>query len=57
METLRYFAEQKVAVKVISGDNALSVGAVARNLGLPGADHPIDARTLPTEPDGAGRHG
>jgi cation-transporting P-type ATPase E len=45
-DTLRYFAEQGVEVKVISGDNALSVGAVARTLGLPGADDPVDARTM-----------
>ena len=49
-DTLRYFADQGIAVKVISGDNARSVGAVARGLGLPGADHPVDARELPTEP-------
>ncbi|MEO3925262.1 cation-translocating P-type ATPase [Micromonosporaceae bacterium B7E4] len=49
-DTLRYFAEQGVAVKVLSGDNALSVGAVARSLGLPGAEHPVDARDLPTDP-------
>jgi cation-transporting ATPase E len=48
--TLRYFADQGVAVKIISGDNALSVGAVARNLGLPGAEQPVDARDLPTDP-------
>lgn len=45
--TLRYFADQGVEAKVISGDNALSVGAVARGLDLPGAEHPVDARTLP----------
>lgn len=45
--TLAYFAEQDVGVKVISGDNALSVGAVAVSLGLPRADAPVDARTLP----------
>ncbi|MDG4791220.1 HAD-IC family P-type ATPase [Micromonospora sp. WMMD1102] len=49
-DTLRYFAEQGVAVKVLSGDNARSVGAVARSLGLPGAEHPVDARELPTDP-------
>ncbi len=38
-DTLRYFAEQNVAAKVISGDNAVSVGAVAGKLGLPGAEH------------------
>lgn len=44
--TLAYFAEQDVEVKVISGDNALSVGAVAASLDLPRADAPVDARTL-----------
>jgi cation-transporting P-type ATPase E len=48
-ETLRYFAAQGVVVKVISGDNALSVGAVAQALDLPGADRPVDARTLPAD--------
>ncbi|MBL7520021.1 cation-translocating P-type ATPase, partial [Frankia sp. CNm7] len=48
-DTLRYFAKQDVATKVISGDNALSVGAVARELGLPGADDPVDARALPED--------
>ncbi|MHA6762419.1 HAD-IC family P-type ATPase [Streptacidiphilus sp. PAMC 29251] len=50
-QTLAYFAEQNVAAKVISGDNAVSVGAVAASLGLPGADDPVDARTLPTDPE------
>lgn len=50
-ETLAYFADQRVATKVISGDNAVSVGAVAAKLGLPGAEHPVDARRLPTDPD------
>ncbi|WP_329127872.1 cation-translocating P-type ATPase [Streptomyces caniferus] len=48
-DTLRYFAEQGVRAKVISGDNAVSVGAVAGKLGLPGADAPVDARELPGE--------
>jgi cation-transporting ATPase E len=46
--TLRYFERQNVAAKVISGDNALSVGAVAGSLGLPGAQDPMDARRLPS---------
>jgi cation-transporting ATPase E len=46
--TLAYFAEQDVAVKVISGDSAVSVGAIARQLAIGGADHPVDARTLPS---------
>ncbi|MBD9732122.1 HAD-IC family P-type ATPase [Streptomyces sp. H28] len=49
-DTLRYFAEQDVRAKVISGDNAVSVGAVAAKLGLEGAT--VDARRLPSEPDG-----
>ncbi|MEU1330019.1 cation-translocating P-type ATPase [Streptomyces sp. NPDC005865] len=51
-DTLRYFAEQDVAAKVISGDNAVSVGAVAGKLGLSGADDTVDARKLPAERDG-----
>ncbi|MEW2284932.1 HAD-IC family P-type ATPase [Streptomyces sp. NPDC047841] len=46
-DTLRYFAEQDVRAKVISGDNAVSVGAVAAKLGLEGAA--VDARRLPAE--------
>ncbi|SEE53671.1 cation-transporting ATPase E [Streptomyces sp. 2112.3] len=46
-DTLRYFAGQDVAAKVISGDNAVSVGAVAGKLGLPGAGRAVDARELP----------
>ncbi|MFF9477935.1 HAD-IC family P-type ATPase [Streptomyces sp. NPDC014733] len=49
--TLAYFAEQEVAAKVISGDNAVSVGAVAGRLGLPGAAAPVDARELPDAPE------
>ncbi|MDH6577594.1 HAD-IC family P-type ATPase [Kitasatospora sp. MAP5-34] len=49
--TLRYFESQRVEAKVISGDSAVSVGAVAAHLGLPGADRPLDARTLPTDPE------
>ena len=46
-ETLDYFASQQVSVKVISGDNAVSVGAVAGSLGLHGET--IDARQLPSQ--------
>ncbi|MFD8701103.1 HAD-IC family P-type ATPase [Kitasatospora sp. NPDC059648] len=50
-DTLRYFEGQNVRPKVISGDAAVSVGAVAAHLGLPGADQPLDARTLPEDPE------
>jgi cation-transporting ATPase E len=49
--TLGYFAQQNVAVKVISGDSAASVGAIASQLGIEGAGHPVDARTLPSGED------
>ena len=48
-ETLDYFASQNVLIKVISGDNAASVGAVASTLGLEGDT--LDARRLPDDPD------
>jgi cation-transporting ATPase E len=51
-ETVAYFLEQGVAVKVISGDNAATVGAIAAQAGVPGADRPVDARSLPTDLDG-----
>ncbi|MFZ5848831.1 MAG: HAD-IC family P-type ATPase [Actinomycetota bacterium] len=54
-DTLRYFAEEGVAVKVISGDSHHTVGAVADSLGLPGADRPVDARGLPEEAGLLGR--
>lgn len=50
-DTLDYFASQDVSIKVISGDNAVSVGAVASSLDLPGGDHAVDARTLPEDRD------
>ncbi|MEV5314084.1 HAD-IC family P-type ATPase [Streptomyces sp. NPDC052610] len=49
-DTLRYFAEQNVRAKVLSGDNAVSVGAVAGKLGLSGTV--VDARRLPSDRDG-----
>jgi cation-transporting P-type ATPase E len=51
-ETVAYFLEQGVTVKVISGDNAATVGAIAAQAGVPGADRPVDARSLPTDLDG-----
>lgn len=47
--TLDYFASQDVTVKVMSGDDARTVGAVAARVGIDGADDPVDARELPTD--------
>ena len=49
--TLQYFADQGVIVKVISGDNNVTVGAVARRAGLAGWEDNVNATTLP--PDGS----
>jgi len=50
-DTFRYFAEQGVAIKVISGDNPATVSDVARRAGIAGAEHYIDAQALESEED------
>lgn len=46
--TLEYFRRQGVEIKVISGDNAASVGAVTDSLGMH-LGPPVDARSLPRD--------
>ena len=49
-DTLAYFASQGVDVKIISGDNPETVGAIARRVGLDlPEDRICDARTLGTD--------
>jgi cation-transporting ATPase E len=53
-EVLRFFTEQGVALKVLSGDNPRTVGMVAASVGVPGvsgAEDAVDARTLPEDAD------
>ena len=50
-DTFKYFAEQGVAIKVISGDNAMAVSEVAKRAGIKGAERYVDARTLETDED------
>ncbi|MEU8736791.1 HAD-IC family P-type ATPase [Streptomyces halstedii] len=50
-QTLAYFEDEHVSAKIISGDNAVSVGAVAQKLGMPGAENTLDARRLPADRD------
>ena len=50
-ETFRYFAEQGVDIKVISGDNPLTVSEVARQAGIENAGKFVDARNLTTAKD------
>lgn len=49
--TLRYFADQKVDVKIISGDNPVTVSDVARRAGVKNYDKYVDASTLETDED------
>jgi cation-transporting ATPase E len=53
-DALAYFAQQGVAVNVISGDNPHTVAAVAGQVGMPDADRPVDARELPDDLDALG---
>lgn len=46
-QTLAYFQEQGVEIKVISGDNPATVATIAAKAGVPGSEDAIDARTLP----------
>jgi cation-transporting ATPase E len=47
--TIGYFRDQGVRTRVLSGDHPRTVAAVARRVGIPGADEPVDARSLPTD--------
>ena len=50
-QTFSYFKEQGVTVKVISGDNPLTVSQVALRAGIAGAENYVDASTLETQED------
>ena len=49
--TFKYFADQGVAIKVISGDNPITVSETAKQAGIEGAENYVDAGTLKTEED------
>ncbi|HEV3355125.1 MAG TPA: HAD-IC family P-type ATPase [Acidimicrobiales bacterium] len=48
-ETLAYFRQQGIDLKVISGDHAGTVGAIAAAVGVEGADRPVDVRGVADE--------
>ncbi|HLF41971.1 MAG TPA: HAD-IC family P-type ATPase [Acidimicrobiia bacterium] len=50
-DTLRYFADQGIRIKVISGDHPETVASIARQVGIDGADQVVDARLLPESND------
>ncbi|MBS1473780.1 MAG: cation-translocating P-type ATPase [Massilimaliae sp.] len=48
-ETIRYFTEQGVQLKVISGDGTTTVSNIAKIAGIPNAERAVDASALQTE--------
>lgn len=52
---LNYFRENKVDIKIISGDNPITVSAIAKEAGVIGAEKYIDARYLPEDTEELGK--
>lgn len=50
-ETLAFFKENDIGIKVLSGDNPITVSNVAKRVGVPNADKCIDARELESSQD------
>lgn len=50
-DTFRFFAQEGVSIRVISGDNPVTVSEVARRAGIAGSERYVDASTLKTEAD------
>jgi cation-transporting P-type ATPase E len=48
-ETIAFFAREEVALKVLSGDNPATVGAIARDLGIEASGPALDGRHLPSD--------
>lgn len=48
-QTLRFFKEQGVGIKIISGDNPVTVSAIAQKVGVIDAEKYVDASTLSLE--------
>lgn len=48
-QTIKYFIEQGVTLKVISGDNVKTVANIAKSAGIKNADMAVDATTLKTD--------
>jgi len=49
VETIAFFAREDVALKVLSGDNPATVGAIARDLGIEASGPALDGRHLPED--------
>ena len=48
-QTIKYFIDQGVELKIISGDNKGTVERIAASAGVPNADNSVDATTLDTD--------
>jgi cation-transporting P-type ATPase E len=48
-ETIAFFAREDVALKILSGDNPATVGAIARDLGIEASGPALDGRNLPED--------
>ena len=46
-ETVSFFEDEQVALKVLSGDNPATVGAIARDVGIPARSAALDGGALP----------
>ena len=51
IKTIDYFKKQNVDIKIISGDNPVTVSGIAKRVGINGAENYIDAGTLLTNQD------
>lgn len=50
-KTLEYFRKQDVDIKIISGDNPITVSKIAKKVGVKNAENYIDMSTLKTQED------
>ena len=49
-DTVAFFTAQEVGLKVLSGDAPATVGAIARDAGVPGSAPALDGEALPSDP-------
>jgi cation-transporting P-type ATPase E len=49
-ETVAFFSEQDVVLKVLSGDAPATAGAIAHDAGVPGTTAALDGEALPADP-------
>ncbi|WP_251859801.1 HAD-IC family P-type ATPase [Clostridium sp. Marseille-Q2269] len=50
-EIIDYFNKERVSLKIISGDNPITVSSIAKKVGITNAENYIDARELPEQQD------